>query len=132
MEGETVLTQYLITHWKLEYRNETKKRSRFEHCNRSKTTHHERAVDDLPAHPAHPLHCVHHQLLQALLLRGRGHRQLDCSPCPYHAVYQCVRSATSYGLREDDRCVAHLCADDSLLRGSPPHLHRCHAGRRGS
>ena len=84
----------------------------------SKTLHQEAVGHDphcLHPHPAPHHHLAHDQLLQALLLRGRRHGQLDGAARPGDHVYLRLRESSQDVLHQDGGCVADLQSDDPIL-----------------
>ena len=85
----------------------------------SKTSFHQETVGHDP-HCVHPHlaahhHLAHDQLLQALLLRGRRHGQLDCDARPGDHVYLRLREPSQDVLHQDGGCVADFQSDDPIL-----------------
>ena len=84
----------------------------------SKTLHQE-AVGHHPhclhPHPAPHHHLAHDQLLQALLLRGRRHGQLDRDAGPGDHVHLRVREPSQDILHQDGGCLADFQSDGPIL-----------------
>ena len=133
MESDTVLVQYIITQWSLDYKNSSKFTNlcllcisdwlsrwswqwcQCSHCDAEKN--HQWALDNISPNFLHSLNSLCYKFLQTILFWGHSNSQPDISAGADHSVHQCLPVSATHCLCEADWCLAHIFSTNSICRG---------------